>query len=396
MAKYLSPVNTLALSAIFFVGHVQATVLPEDRTDILYHGYDGGGVKIDGPSVLVRKSIGKSVSVSANYYVDSISGASIDVETHASRYSEERTEKSLGVDYLIDRTIISVGATSSEENDYQAKTGYISISQDFFGDLSNLTIGYAQGDDDIFKTGDDTFAAEAKRRNYRLSWSQILTKSWIAAIRFEGVNDEGYLNNPYRFVVADNTGGCRHPDSADMGALGYCRRTEVYPTTRASAAVSLSSSYYLPWRAALHGEYRAFNDSWGIRASNIAIGYTLPLTEHLIFDAGFRYYKQTEADFFSNFLERDDQFDIVGRDKELSQMNSTTLELGVSYEFPLKKISFLDKGSINATFNHINFEYENYTDLRVRENPDSIVERGEEPLYSFNATVMRIFFVLWY
>lgn len=396
MVNYRLSSFLFTLGVIGLSGYAHATVLPEDRTDILYHSYDGGGVKIDGPSILVRKSIGKSVSVSANYYVDSISGASIDVQTHASPYSEERTEKSIGVDYLVDRTIISVGATTSEENDYQAKTGYISISQDFFGDLSNLTIGYAQGDDEIFKTGDEGFAETAKRRNYRLSWSQILTKSWIGAIRFEGINDEGFLNNPYRFVIGDNTGGCRHPDSADMLGLGYCRRPEVYPTTRASAALAVSSSYYLPWRAALHGEFRLFNDSWGIRASNVSVGYTLPLTERLIFDAGFRYYKQSEADFFVNFMSRDDEFDIVGRDKELSKMNNTTLELGVSYEFPIKSMEFFDKGSINAIVNHINFEYESFTDLRVRADDGTIVEKGEEPLYSFNATALRVFMVFWY
>ncbi len=40
-----------------------AGVLPDDRTDILYHLYDGGGVEIDGPSLLVRKKVGKSVSL---------------------------------------------------------------------------------------------------------------------------------------------------------------------------------------------------------------------------------------------------------------------------------------------------------------------------------------------
>jgi hypothetical protein len=41
----------------------QAGVLPEDRADILYHRYDGGGVTIDGPSVLVRKKFADKVSV---------------------------------------------------------------------------------------------------------------------------------------------------------------------------------------------------------------------------------------------------------------------------------------------------------------------------------------------
>ena len=44
-----------------------ATVLPEERADLMYHRYDGGDVTVDGPSVLVRKNIGDKVSVSANY-----------------------------------------------------------------------------------------------------------------------------------------------------------------------------------------------------------------------------------------------------------------------------------------------------------------------------------------
>ena len=30
-------------------GNALAGVLPEDRADVLYHLYDGGGVEIDGP-----------------------------------------------------------------------------------------------------------------------------------------------------------------------------------------------------------------------------------------------------------------------------------------------------------------------------------------------------------
>ena len=63
--------------AAVFIAPANAGVLPEDRADLLYFRYDGGGVTIDGPSVLVRKSIGEHVSVQANYYVDMVSSASI-------------------------------------------------------------------------------------------------------------------------------------------------------------------------------------------------------------------------------------------------------------------------------------------------------------------------------
>ena len=86
-----------SVAVVFFAASVtHAQVLPEDRADALYHSYDGGGVEITGPSILFRKKIGSKFSGYANYYVDSISSASIDVETYASPYSEERTEVSVG------------------------------------------------------------------------------------------------------------------------------------------------------------------------------------------------------------------------------------------------------------------------------------------------------------
>ena len=124
-------------------GVAHAGVLPDDRADALYHLYDGGGVTIDGPSVLVRKKVGKSVSVVGNYYVDMVSSASIDVITQASPYTEERKQWSLGVDYLHGNTTMRAGYTTSEESDFDAETVNFSVSQDMFGDLTTLTLSYA-------------------------------------------------------------------------------------------------------------------------------------------------------------------------------------------------------------------------------------------------------------
>ncbi|MDH5620692.1 MAG: hypothetical protein OEY74_01305, partial [Gammaproteobacteria bacterium] len=113
---------TLTAVLLGIAGNAFAGVLPEDRADVLYHLYDGGGVEIDGPSILVRKQVGKSVSVVGNYYVDMVSSASIDVVTTASPYTEERKQWSLGMDYLRGNTTMRVNYTSSEESDYDAET----------------------------------------------------------------------------------------------------------------------------------------------------------------------------------------------------------------------------------------------------------------------------------
>jgi hypothetical protein len=134
-----------------------AGVLPEDRADVLYHLYDGGGVEIDGPSILVRKKIGKSVSLVANYYVDLVSSASIDVVTTASPYTEERSQKSIGMDYLRGNTTMGVSVTNSEESDFTSDSFRFSVSQDMFGDLTTLTLAYSLSDDEIRRSDDDAF-----------------------------------------------------------------------------------------------------------------------------------------------------------------------------------------------------------------------------------------------
>ena len=65
----------VSVLGLLFSSSAVAGVLPEERSDVLYHLYEGGGVRIDGPSVLVRKQVGSSVSFVANYYVDMISSA---------------------------------------------------------------------------------------------------------------------------------------------------------------------------------------------------------------------------------------------------------------------------------------------------------------------------------
>ena len=249
---------------VFGTGH--AGVLPDDRADVLYHLYDGGGVEIDGPSVLVRKKVGNSVSFVGNYYVDMVSSASIDVVTTASPYTEERTQWSLGMDYLRGSTTMRVGYTSSEESDFDANTFSFSVSQDMFGDLTTLTLSYALGDDLVRKADDDSFERPLDRQVFGVGLTQILTRKLIATLNVETVTEEGYLNNPYRVV--------RYADPT--AELGYRFEGEHYPNTRTGTAVGLRARYFLPYRAALEAEYRFYTDTWDIESDTAAVSYIHP------------------------------------------------------------------------------------------------------------------------
>ena len=378
--KYYLRITVLLFVGGLFSQTLGAAVLPENRADALYHSYDGGGVQVTGPSILVRKNIGKSVSAAANYYVDAISSASIDVVTTASAYEEKRTETSVGVDYLHADTIMGISYTSSSENDYEAKTTAFNLSQELFGNMMTVSMGYAQGNDVVGKTGDSSFSEDVNRQQYRVGLSQILTKNMLLGLGFETVTDEGYLNNPYRSV--------RYLDASS--AKGYSYEPENYPRTRTSNAAAIRFIYHLPIRASIHGEYRLFNDSWGISANHIQLGYTHAWRGNWIFDLKYRIYKQNKADFYADLFPFSQSQNFYGRDKEISTFSSQTVGFGVSYDL-VHNWHVIERASVNFKYDYILFDYQDFRDLR-----DSSSPVGNESLYSFSASVMQLYFSLWY
>lgn len=376
-----------ALTALLMVqaGGTQGATLPQERADAMYHRYDGGGITVDGPSVLVRKNFRERVSLSANYYVDNVSSASIDVlASGASKYTEKRTEYSLAGQYLHDKSTVSAGYSNSDESDYTADTYFINISQDFFGDLTTLTLGYTLGQDDVGQNGNDAFSESIDRHNFRFGMTQVATPNLILGLDYELVTDEGYLNNPYRSYRYQ-------VDPLDQSA-GYQFAQEVYPDTRTSDAAAIRFMYYITGRHSLGGNYRYFTDDWGIDAHTATLSFTTTWRNHWIVEARYRYHQQAAADFYSDLFafESQDENDWRARDKELSDFDNHTLSLYISYERDVA-YALLDRAGVTLEWDHIWFEYENFTDLRVTDVPT-----GDEPAYSFEADVLKLVFTLWY
>lgn len=386
----------LCFALLLCVSSARADVLPDERIDIMYHSYEGGGTQIDGPAILVRKNLGNSVSISGQYYVDSISGASIDVvaargadvESGASPYAEERKQKDLGLVYLHDRTTFNLGYSTSKENDFDSTTYSFSVSQTFFGDLTTVSLNTSFGDDIISRNDRPEFGErDAERRRYSINVSQILTKNLIAALSVESAVDEGYLQNPYRVMRFCNDG-----DGVNSVCSSRSEAEEKYPNTHNSDAFGVRAIYYLPYRAAIRADYREFSDSWGIEASNYEVRYTHPYKEWL-FELKYRAYEQTEADFYSDLFPYANYQNFMGRDKELSPLTTTTFGLGVTYQLPAGFVPWFDKSTVNLYWDRIQFDYEDFRNVLAREEG---MQFGQEPLYNFDADVIRLYWSFWY
>jgi hypothetical protein len=389
-ARLISPFRRTLLALCVIGAPALGGVLPEDRADVMWHNYNGGDITVEGPSVLVRKKVGDSLSFSAGYYEDMISSASIDVKLSASPYHETRKQENFGVDFLHGKTTYSMGYIHSKEPDYIANTTYYSISQDMFGDLTTVTLGYRRAWDQVYRdiklpTGelvnDPTFHERADHRGYSLGISQILTRNLIALFNYELLTDQGYLANPYRKIRYLSPGQ----------GEGFTLADQVYPNTRTSNSASIQLKYYLPWRAALTGQYRFFRDTWGVVANNIEADYTWPW-RHWVFDGMARWYTQTHADFYSDLFPYANYQNFMARDRELASFTDWTLGAGASYQFNVPGAPWISKSTANVRYDHLLIDYKDFRNALLA----SQYGAGNEPLYKLNANIFQIFVSIWF
>lgn len=341
-----------------------AAVLPEERVDTMYHYYDGGGVRVTGPALLVRKNMADKVSVTGSYYADTVSSASIDVVTTASPFKEKRTEYGAGVDYLYSDSLMSLSVTKSNEPDYIADTISMNITQDIFGGMTTVSMGYSRGKDTVRDVTNASFSDYVNRFQYRLGVSQILTRTLRVNLDYEAITDEGYLNSPYR--------------AARIFGAGVPER---YPRSRDSQAVAFRTVKYLLPRSSVRFEYRYFWDTWDIAANTAEIAFTTDMSAPWLMELRYRYYAQNSASFYSDNFTQLQNF--MARDKELSTFKSHALGGKLTYTFQSHP-SFVNKSTLNMTVDHLTFNYDDFTDVRT-----------QSP-YAFDANVVQLFLSVWF
>src|SRR5271168_3930771 len=217
-----------AVAALLLIRAGSAGVLPDDRADLFYSKYSGGGMDITGESVLVRKKFTENFAIEGNYFIDKVSGASIDVLSQASVIKDERKQKTGTIEYLHDKTTYTASYINSVERDYVSNTASFSLSQDMFGDLTTVTLGYGKTSDKVGENNGTAWVpiiawlGYAQTSSYEGGISQIITRNFIAGANMQVLTASGYLANPYRSI--------RYKDPSNP-TKGYSLASQVYPDT---------------------------------------------------------------------------------------------------------------------------------------------------------------------
>ena len=378
------------IAALLLIRSTIADVLPDNRADVFYSKYSGGGMDITGYSATARAKITENFAVEANYFVDKVSGASIDVLSQASTIKDERKQKSGTLEYLHDKTTYTASYTSSVERDYISETASFSLSQSMFGDLTTMTLGFSRTENTVGEnngTANDpnvAWVGHALSRAYSGGLSQIITKNFIAGVNLQVITDAGYLANPYRSI--------RYLDPTK--AIGYTLASQVYPDTHTSTAVQVQAKYYLPYRAAVTGLYRHYTDTWGVVGNTYELDYTHPIRNQWIFEGRVRYYKQSAATFYSDLFPFAFSQNFTARDQNLAALDNTTIGAKVTYAFLPDGWKVFKRGTVTADVSRIRFNYLDFRNIKDFGLPQ--YEPGTEPLYQFNATVYQLYVSMYF
>ena len=387
LPRHLS--RLVALAALSLICVAGAAVLPDDRADIFWSQYKGGGMDITGESVLVRKKFSEQFALEGNYFIDKVSGASIDVLSQASVIKDERKQKSLAAEYIHDKTQYNLAYTNSTECDNISNTTHFSLSQDMFGDLTTVTLGFTDSRNKVGENNGTAFKpvinwlGHATSRSYEGGVSQILTKNLIAGTTLEVITDQGLLSNPYRSI--------RYSDPTVP--LGYSLASQVYPNTHTSTAVETRAKYYLPWRAAASVSYRYFSDTWGVRANTIELDYTHPIANKWIFEGRVRHYSQNSATFYSDLFPFANSQNFEARDQNLAASTNNTFDGKVTWAFAPDGFLIFKRATVSFDVTRIQFKYNDFRNIKYyNDTPAGGNYRpGDEPLYFFNATILQVF-----
>jgi Protein of unknown function (DUF3570) len=378
------------IAALLLIRSTSADVLPDNRADVFYSKYSGGGMDITGYSATARAKITENFALEANYFIDKVSGASVDVLSQASVIKDERKQKSGTVEYLHDKTTYTASYITSVERDYISDTASFSLSQSMFGDLTTVTLGFSDTRD---KVGENNGTADkpviawlghAQSRAYSGGLSQIITKNFITDLNLQVITDAGYLANPYRSI--------RYLDPTN--AKGYSLASQVYPDTHTSTAVQIQGKYYLPYRAAVTALYRFYSDTWGVIGNTAEIDYTHPIRNKWIFEGRVRYYKQNSATFYRDLFDFNPQLNFEARDRNLAASDNTTIGGKVTYAFLPDGWKVFKRGTVTGDVSRIHFNYLDFRNIKDYGVPQ--YQPGEEPLYKYDATVFQLYVSMYF
>ncbi len=181
----------------------------------------------------------------------------------------------------------------SNESDYRSYGFALNYTYEFNDKNTTLSLGWSHAYDRVL-ANKNMFLAESEVKNtdnFMIGGTQLLGPGTILGANLTLGYAHGYLNDPYRAVVFEESN--LDPDNRVVFS------GEQRPSHRSSQALLLSLTQAIaPLDASIEGTYRFYHDSYGIFAHTVQVAWFQKFGKSLVVSPSARYYHQSAADFY--------------------------------------------------------------------------------------------------
>jgi hypothetical protein len=254
---------------------------------------------------------------------------------------------------LFDRGTAALSSGVSVENDYLSVNGGLSGERFYNEKNTTLSAGLDFAYDFIEPTDPELFNRTDEEEKQTLlvfgGLSQVLSKNVAVQSTLQYQFANGFLSDPYKRAYVDgNIVNDARPD----------QRHQFSWLTRYRQHVEFL-------RATLHADYRLFLDDWGTNAHTFELAWYQTLWQSFRLIPSFRYYTQSQTDFYAPYYQGPRGDGYYSSDYRLSPFGAISWRIKAETRFQIWSFDWI-----------ANIAYEQYTsrgDLAIRsvdvENP---------------------------
>jgi Protein of unknown function (DUF3570) len=234
-------------------------------------------IRVTSPSLHVRAPVAGNWVLEGGLSSESVSGASPRYHSAisgASRMSDERRALDVKVTRLGQRSDLSLGLATSDENDFHSRA--VSLQGRWHSDDRNRSWNAAVAlTRDRIGSSDDVDLARTRRTlEFSAGLTQALTRADLVQLTLTHAAGHGYYDDPYKRL--DVRPGSRHQNIALVRWNHHFEGPDI----------------------TLRSSWRGYRDSFGIRSHTLTLEPVIGLGARVSVTPGLRVYTQTAARFY--------------------------------------------------------------------------------------------------
>ena len=239
---------------------------------------------------------------------------------------------------------IGISASFSNEYDYNSVGGGISFSK-ISKDKNREVALKLQAFLDTWKViypielrNENNSNEKSPRNSFNgsLSVSQVINKRLQALIMIEPAYQHGLLATKYqRVFFTDNS-----------------VQSETLPEDRYKLPIGLRLNYFAGNKVILRSFYRYYMDSWGVNTNTFELETPVKLSPFISISPFYRFYQQSQADYFAPFAQHSVSESFFTSDFDLSRFDSNFFGAGIRLAPPKGVFGFSHLSGMEIRYGH--------------------------------------------